>query len=380
MKPRVLDWLVCPVCGHDLWLSDVSARRPTPTAEAFPPSSCTRCHAPTEARRRTSATGTCDDCYGIEVESGLLSCQRGHAFPVTGGVPRLSLDAQLKDGGPTGASSGPARAIRASFSREWGHFSYDDRTWGQDVEERCQLFLREVELPADALRGTVVLDAGCGNGSLSRGINAFGCEVLAADVSDSVEVAYRHFAGLGNDRTHFVQADLMHPPFRPGAFDVVYSSGVLHHTPDTRATLNAIVPALAPGGTVYVWLYGKMPGLRWKMKQTVRRALAPLPGGVKHGVMWVWLGQSLARIRLRRALGRARPDDSLNWRELMIMLFDTYTPRYRWEHTPEELEGWYRDLGLIDIRKTEERFWGFGCAARRPLMAAAGAGQSPGSP
>lgn len=279
----------------------------------------------------------------------------------------MSLDARIDGNDPeTARRSESARTIRASFSREWAHFDYDDTTWGQDVEQRCQLFLKEVALPRDALRDKLVLDAGCGNGSLSRGLNDFGCEVLAADVSTSVDRAYRHFAALGNGRTHFVQADLMNPPFRPGTFDVVYSSGVLHHTPDTRATLNAIVPALAPGGTIYVWLYGKIPGLRHKLKQVLRETIARLPGPPKHGVMWLWLGQSLVRIRLRRAMGRARPGDEMTWRELMVILFDIYTPRYRWEHTPAQLAGWYRDLGLTDVALTEEREWGFGVAARKP--------------
>ena len=52
----------------------------------------------------------------------------------------------------------------------------------------------------------------------------------------------------------------------------------------------------------------------------------------------------------------------------MVRLFDTYTPRFRWEHTPEELQQWLELLGLTDIAKTEERVWGFGMAARKPAV------------
>lgn len=363
MRPRVLDWLVCPLCGTELALSDPAVTTPAPSSEASEPSACYRCHALSPARQRTSRERNCADCYGTEVESGTLRCAGGHAFAITGGVPRLSLDARL--GPATAQRSGAARTISASFSREWHHFRYDDTTWGQNVGERCQLFLKEVDLPADALKDKLVLDAGCGNGSLSRGLNQFGCEVLAIDVSTSVDRAYRHFAALGNDRTHFVQGDLMKPPFRPGTFDVVYSTGVLHHTPDTRTTLEAIAPALATGGTIYVWLYGTTPGTRHKAKQLLRATIARLPGPVKHGVMWLWLGQSLVRIRLRRVLGQARPGDGMTWRELMVILFDIYTPRYRWEHTPEELKSWYRHIGLSEVTVTEEREWGFGVTARK---------------
>ncbi len=49
-----------------------------------------------------------------------------------------------------------------------------------------------------------------------------------------------------------------------------------------------------------------------------------------------------------------------------MRLLDHYTPRYRWEHTPEGVHLWYGELGFMDIVTTEERYWGFGVAARRP--------------
>jgi SAM-dependent methyltransferase len=259
-----------------------------------------------------------------------------------------------------------ATTIKASFDREWSHFDYGDLTWSQTVEERRQIFLREVRARDTDLRGSVVLDAGCGNGSLSRALNDFGCEVVAADVSASVVAAHHHFAALGNDRTHFIQADLMNPPFRGGAFDIVYSCGVLHHTPSTRRALDALVPSLAPGGTVYIWLYWKLPGLRHRVNQGLRALIAPLPPVVKHNAVRLLLVVVLLMRVIRRRSGRTRPQDDLSARELLVLLLDHHTPRYRWEHTPEEVHRWYGDLGLTDAQTTEEREWGFGVAARRP--------------
>ena len=68
------------------------------------------------------------------------------------------------------------------------------------------------------------------------------------------------------------------------------------------------------------------------------------------------------------------PDDRLSWRERLVLLMDHYTPRYRWEHTQEEVQGWYKELGLIDVRVTEVRDWGFGMVGSRP-RASASAGQ-----
>ncbi len=366
MRPRLLDWLVCPLCGSDLTLRDAVGSPATPAAESSLPSSCGTCRAPPEVEQRAAKTGNCPSCYGLEVESGWVVCPR-HTFPLVGGVPRLLPDVLLD---PAGA----ARSIEASFSREWSHFDYEaDRTWGQGVGQRAQDFLRHVDRSAESLRGKLVLDAGCGNGVLSRAITGFGCEVVATDVSTSVEGAYRHFAARGNGRTHFVQSDLMHLALRPGAFDVIFCAGVLHHTPSTRGTLDSLLRALAPGGTVFVWLYWDVPGLRSKLSEALRRTISPLPAPVKHGLVWALVPQSKLRQYVRELRGRSDPSERLGWRETLVRMLDSYTPRYRWRHSPEEVTGWFEELGFTSIKTTERGVEGFGVAARKPLESTAAA-------
>lgn len=52
-----------------------------------------------------------------------------------------------------------------------------------------------------------------------------------------------------------VQADAEWLPFADGAFDVVFSWGVLHHTPDIRSAIGEIHRVLAPGGRARIMLY-----------------------------------------------------------------------------------------------------------------------------
>jgi len=330
MKMRVLDFLGCPACQSEFELRDAVTR-------------------PADS----------------EVISGALVCGGGHAFAIGAGIPRLRLDQKL-DAAPVDAK-GDALSVAASFGAEWSHFDYEqDRTWHQSVEDRRQLFLKEISLSADDLLGKVVLDAGCGNGSLSVGISQFGCEVVAIDASASVEVAFRHFAGKSGERTYFVQGDLTNPPLRREVFDVIFSSGVLHHNPDTREALRAIARSLRAGGRIYIWVYGHVPGIAHKLKELFRRAISPMPSPIKHSIVGLWLPQAMLRQYARTALGRNGPQDQLKWTERFVLLLDHYTPRYRWEHTPNEVMGWYRELGFEDIAQTEDREWGFGCAATRP--------------
>ena len=365
MKFRAFDWLACPICQGDFELQNATVARPTPSREVSAASACVRCHAPAEDRAARVPGQTCPSCYDSEILSGTLRCAQGHAFAVVDGLPRLRVDQKL-DEAPAPRAHDSIK-VAESFGAEWSHFDYDaDRTWHQSVQERCELFLKEVAMTRDQLRGKIVLDAGCGNGSLSRGLNQFGCEVLAIDVSPSVEVAYKHFAKKGNDRTHFVQGDLMNPPFKPAVFDVIFSSGVLHHNPDTRLALRAIAKSLAPGGRIYIWVYGHVPGIVHKLKGVFRKIVAPMPAAVKHTIVALWLPQAMLRQYLRTALGRNAPQDRLKWSERFVLLLDHYTPTYRWEHTPDEVKGWYRELGYEQIEQTEDRAWGFGVAATNP--------------
>jgi 2-polyprenyl-3-methyl-5-hydroxy-6-metoxy-1,4-benzoquinol methylase len=332
MRLRILDWLVCPNCGDDLSLRDAQWFSDTPPDQP-------------------------------EIRTGLLSCRRGHHYAIQDGVPRLLAQAQAT----APPASDDAQAISASFSREWGHFQYNDRTWMEVVDDRCSLFLKELNCSPDDLNGKVILDAGCGNASLSMGVmKRFNAEVLAADVSQSVINAYQYFLPQDPGNTHFAQADLMNHPFRKSSFDVIYSSGVLHHNRNTRQALQSISSSLKPGGRIYIWLYEKQPGLAHQLKQVLRSIIAPLPAPIKHALIAAWLPQSMLRQSLRYHLKGHRPQDRLKWRERMILLMDHYTPRYRWEHTPAEVHAWFRELGFDHIQTTETRDYGFGVAATKP--------------
>jgi SAM-dependent methyltransferase len=54
---------------------------------------------------------------------------------------------------------------------------------------------------------------------------------------------------------HIVQSDLLRPPFRPEAFDYVWSAGVLHHMLETESGFGSIANLVKPGGRIYIWIY-----------------------------------------------------------------------------------------------------------------------------
>ena len=54
-------------------------------------------------------------------------------------------------------------------------------------------------------------------------------------------------------------------PFADGSFDLGYSFGVLHHTPDTERSLRELVRVVKPGGEIKVMLYNRHSMLAFKL-------------------------------------------------------------------------------------------------------------------
>jgi hypothetical protein len=50
----------------------------------------------------------------------------------------------------------------------------------------------------------------------------------------------------------------------------------------------------------------------------------------------------------------------LSWRTQLINFIDGLTPRYRFEHTPEEVKIWYRKRNFKNLTVSIDEYLGFG--------------------
>ncbi|WP_299793694.1 class I SAM-dependent methyltransferase [uncultured Shewanella sp.] len=107
-----------------------------------------------------------------------------------------------------------------------------------------------------------VLDAGCGRGPAVLGAASLQPNVMftAIDINSvGLAEARANAQARGLTNINFVQADLMTlegVEVPPGGFDVIYSSGVLHHLSDPQVGLNNLTEILAPHGVISLMLYG----------------------------------------------------------------------------------------------------------------------------
>ena len=107
----------------------------------------------------------------------------------------------------------------------------------------------------DKFRDARLLEIGCGMGTDLLQFARGGAHCTGIDLTPrSVEIT-RHRFRLYDAGGAFMISDGEHLPFRDERFDVVYSNGVLHHTPDTAGAIREVHRVLRPGGTAKVMLY-----------------------------------------------------------------------------------------------------------------------------
>ena len=120
-------------------------------------------------------------------------------------------------------------------------------------------YRKEWHIPAaagfDQTKDLAVLEVGCGLGTDGAQFAKAGADYTGIDLTDAaVDLAKRRFE-LFQLPGNFRVADAEHLNFPDNSFDLVYSHGVLHHTPDTAAAVREIHRVLRPGGKAVVMLY-----------------------------------------------------------------------------------------------------------------------------
>jgi SAM-dependent methyltransferase len=132
------------------------------------------------------------------------------------------------------------------------YFDALDRIKKEDVEPFAARYW-----DFDAYQGRTVLDVGCGPGWLTVQYARAGAHVTAVDLTArAVELTKKHLEFRGLSATVH-EGNAEHLPLPNNAFDLVVSSGVLHHTPDTPRAIRECWRVLRPGGTAKLTFYYK---------------------------------------------------------------------------------------------------------------------------
>jgi SAM-dependent methyltransferase len=254
-----------------------------------------------------------------------LACRNCSAIvPIIDGIPRLAGD-----------------TYAASFGRQWNRYDV------MRPEEDDATFTIKTGVSPRDLAGKLVLDAGCGGGRYARLVGSHGAKLIGVDLSAAVIKAAALCSHLPN--VAIIQADLLDLPLADGAFDLVYSIGVLHHTPDPRRAFREIARKVKPGGCLAVWLYRRNTapqewlntGLRAVTTRMPARVLEPLCAGL--GALG---GIPLVKQSLNKLANFSNHPD---WTLRVCDNFDWYAPQYQSHHSIDELKRWFAEEQFHDI-------------------------------
>jgi len=117
-----------------------------------------------------------------------------------------------------------------------------------------------------------IAEIGCGTGQMCLYLARADRVLVGADLTRAAlllgAAAARRF---GLDRVQFVETDLLRPGLKAGSFDLVYSSGVLHHTPNPRASFARLAALARPGGTIVLGVYNAFARIPLRLRRVVAR-------------------------------------------------------------------------------------------------------------
>jgi SAM-dependent methyltransferase len=201
----------------------------------------------------------CPACSGaLSADWSCRGC--GARFDAPDGIPNLRLPADRR-----------TDAVRRFYERA-PFPGYPPRDTLQALRARADrsAFARLIDraIPGDAR----IVEIGCGTGQMCLYLARADRVIVGADLTRaSLRLGAAAARRFGLDRVQFVETDLRRPGLTDGSFDVVYSSGVVHHTPDPRASFARLARLARPGGTIVLGVYNAFARIPSRLRRLVAR-------------------------------------------------------------------------------------------------------------
>ena len=239
------------------------------------------------------------------------------------------------------------------FDKQWALF--DDQDHGYYGSNILDDILTPI-LPQGALKDTTVADIGSGTGRIVRMLLQAGVKhVTAIEPAPGAFIVLQRNTQDIADRIRYLNVDGSQIP--SDGFDYIFSIGVIHHIADPAPTLKSALDALAPGGELIIWVYGKEGNeIYLAIVQPLRAVTKRLPDLILRGLSWLlfvplWLYICVCRVLplpmrryMRNVLAHLTP------KQLVLNIFDQLNPAYAKYYSRGEARQLLTEAGFSDVK------------------------------
>jgi len=257
-----------------------------------------------------------------------------------------------------------------SFTYEWNNIYKEN-----DFEKNNFLHFLSPFVKEEGLRGKVTLDIGCGSGRFTKQSALCGTEIsLGTDLGESVEVAYELTKEMEN--VCIVQADIYDMPFE-NQFDIAYSIGVLHHLPKPQGGFSKLPRVLKIGGSMLIWVYNRknnkralyfyepMRAMLKKLPKPLLFKLCYVPGAIVHLLNYL---THFCNLIGAKKMAKKMPFAYYANFPFNMKLNDAFdvlaTPKSNYYYF-EEIEKWFKDANLREVKSFEHPEAGITCIGKK---------------
>jgi ubiquinone/menaquinone biosynthesis C-methylase UbiE len=284
-----------------------------------------------------------------EIVNGFVATEdEEYKYPVVNKIPRFVPESNYAD----------------NFGLQWNIFSKTQLDSNSGHPISANRFWKSTNWDPNKIKGTWVLDVGCGSGRFAEIALSVGAKVVALDYSSAVDACFNNLSHHPN--LHVVQGNIYELPFVPDSFSYIYSLGVLQHTPDVSKAFFALPPLLLNGGQICVDFYEKTSNSIFLPKYLLRpltkdlnkkklfsllEYLVPMLLFISNLVSKVPLiGKYLRRLVPVANYSGLLPLSKTQLKEWALLdTFDWLSPAFDNPQTPAKVVEWFRKSELKDI-------------------------------
>ena len=306
-------------------------------------------------------------------------------YPIIRGIPRFTDEKFYKKD----ASGSRETQTAQSFGDKWCDKRYKKLgTARQDIKSIKEQFMAMLgcksifQLKEVFLKSKRVLNAGCGVAWPEYLFNYNqNTQRHCIDISLSVEAAYKYTKEIKN--VSVSQSSIFKLPYQDEVFDIIYSLGVIHHTPDPKGAFISLVKKLKAGGLIGIYIYNQKPFLREIADREIRKLTTKMSYDecMRFSKQMTKLGKALSQMKKQikidqdvELLGIKKGEYDIH--ELIYNYFfkcwynpkqdekyadlvnqDWYHPSFASHHTRGEVSSWFREAGVGNINFIQPKGW-----------------------